>query len=102
MSFCSALWKVKTFSQRKNLNSHHFQSLVKLVYVVTVFRQSNNQIKHYGKTSDDYNNTESDIDEDEDEPEEDWKFEAEESDSDIDVGDMSDGDVERRIRARRI
>ena len=49
-----------------------------------------------------YNNTESDIDEDEDEPEEDWKVEAEESDSDIDVGDMSDGDVERRIRARRI
>jgi hypothetical protein len=43
-----------------------------------------------------------DIDEDEDEPEEDWKVEAEESDSDIDAGDMSDGDVERRIRARRI
>ena len=36
------------------------------------------------------------------EPEEDWKIEAEESDSDIDAGDMSDGDVERRIRARRI
>ena len=42
------------------------------------------------------------IDEDEDEPEEDWKVEAEESDSDIDTGDMSDGDVERRIRARMI
>jgi len=37
--------------------------------------------------------------EDEDEPEEDWKVEAEESDSDIDAGDMSDGDVECRIRA---
>ena len=42
------------------------------------------------------------IDDNEDEPEEDWKIEAEESDSDIDAGDMSDGDVERRIRARRI
>ncbi len=42
------------------------------------------------------------IDEDEDEPEEDWKVKAEESDSDIDAGDMSDGDVERRIRARMI
>ena len=60
------------------------------------------QIKHYGKTRVDYNNTESDIDEDEDEPEEDWKVEAEESDSDINAGDMSDGDVERRIRAKRI
>jgi hypothetical protein len=60
------------------------------------------QIKHFGKTRVDYNNTESDIDEDEDEPEEDWKVKAEESDSDINAGDMSDGDVERRIRARRI
>jgi hypothetical protein len=60
------------------------------------------QIKHYGKTRDDYNNTESDIDEDEDEPEEDWKVEAEEYDSDINAGDMSDEDDERRIRARRI
>jgi len=42
------------------------------------------------------------INEDEDEPEEDWKVEAEESDSGIDAGDMSDGDIERRIRARRI
>ena len=42
------------------------------------------------------------IDEDEDEPEEDWKVKAEESDSDIGAGDMSDGDVEHRIRARRI
>ncbi len=42
------------------------------------------------------------IDEDEDEPKEDWKVEAEESDSDIDAGLMSDGDVERRIRSRRI
>ena len=42
------------------------------------------------------------INEDEDEPEEDWKVEADESDSDIDAGDMSDGDVERRIRARMI
>ena len=40
------------------------------------------------------------IDEDEHEPEEDWKVEAEESDSDIDASDMSDGDVERRIRTR--
>ena len=60
------------------------------------------QIKHYGKTRVDYSNTESDIDEDKDEPEEDWKVKAEESDSDIDAGDMSDGDVERRIRARGI
>ncbi len=42
------------------------------------------------------------IDEDEDETEEDWKVKAEESDSDIDAGHMSDGDVERRTRARRI
>ena len=42
------------------------------------------------------------IDEDEDEPEEDWKVEADEFDSDIDAGDMSDGDVEHRIRARMI
>jgi len=60
------------------------------------------QIKHYGKTRVDYNNTESDIDEDDNEPEEDWKIEAEESDSDIDAGDMSDGDVERRIRTRMV
>ncbi len=59
------------------------------------------QIKNYDETRVDYNNTESDIDEDEDEPEEDWKVKAEESDSDIDVGDMSDGDIEHRIRARR-
>ncbi len=60
------------------------------------------QIKHYGKTRVNFNNTESDIDEDEDEPEEDWKVKAEESDHDIDTCDMSDGDVEPRIRARRI
>ena len=60
------------------------------------------QIKHYGKTRVDYNNTESDIDEDEDEPEEDWKVKAEESVSGIDAVDMSDGEVEHRIRARRI
>ena len=60
------------------------------------------QIKHYGKTGVGYNNTESYIDEDEDEYEEDWKIEAEESDSDIAAGGMSDGDVDRRIRARRI
>ena len=60
------------------------------------------QIKHYGKTRVDYNNTDSNIDEDEDESEKDWKVEAEKSDSDIDAGDMSDGDIERRIRARRI
>ena len=60
------------------------------------------QIKHYGKTRVDYNNTESDIDEDEDECEEDWKIKAEESDSDIEEGDMSDGDVERRIRTRMV
>ena len=42
------------------------------------------------------------IDEDEDEPEEDWKVKAEESDSDINAGDMSDGDVERRIRTRML
>jgi hypothetical protein len=39
---------------------------------------------------------------DEDEPDEDWKVKADKSDSDIDAGDMSDGDVERRIKARRI
>jgi hypothetical protein len=61
------------------------------------------QMKHYSKTRVDYNNTESDIDDDEDEqPEEDWKVEAEKSDSDIDAGDMSDGDLERRISARRV
>ena len=60
------------------------------------------QIKHYGYTRVNYNNTESDFNEDEDEPEEDWKVKAEESDSDMDAGDMSDGDIERRIRAKRI
>ncbi len=60
------------------------------------------QIKYYGKTRVNYNNTESDTNDDEDEPEEDWKVKAEESDSDISAGDMSDGDIERRIRARRI
>jgi hypothetical protein len=60
------------------------------------------QVKHYGKTRGDYSNTKSDINENEDEPEEDWKVEAEESDSDIDTGDMSDGEIERKIWARRI
>ena len=58
------------------------------------------QIKHYGRTRVDYNNTESDIDEDEDEdePEENWKVDADESESDIDTGDVSDEEDERRIR----
>ena len=60
------------------------------------------QIRNYGKTRVDYNNKESDINEDDNEPEEDWKVEAEESDSEIDGGEMSDGDNERRIRARNI
>ncbi len=60
------------------------------------------QIKNYGKTRVDYNNTKSNIDEDEDEPDEDRKVKADKSDSDIDAGDMSDGDVEHRIKARRI
>jgi len=55
------------------------------------------QIKYYGKTRVNYNNTESDID-----GMKMWKVEAEESESDINAGDMSDGDVERRIRARSI
>ena len=59
-------------------------------------------MRNYGKTSVDYNNKESDIDEDSDDDEEDWKVEAEESDSDIDKGEMSDGNRERRIRAKRI
>ena len=42
------------------------------------------------------------IDDHEDEPGEDWKVKAEESVSDIDAVDMSDGEVEHRIRARRI
>jgi hypothetical protein len=60
------------------------------------------QIRNYGKTRVDYNNKESDINEDDDEPEEDWKVKAEESDSEINKGEMSDGDNERRIRAKRI
>jgi hypothetical protein len=60
------------------------------------------QIRNYGKTRVDYNNNRSDIDDDDDEPEEDWKVEAEESDSEIDEGEMSDGDNERRIRAKII
>jgi hypothetical protein len=60
------------------------------------------QIKHYGRTWVDYDNTESDIDEDEDEPEENWKVEADESESDIDAGDVSDEEDERRIRCRRV
>ncbi len=60
------------------------------------------QIRNYGKTSVDYNNKETDIDEDSNDDEEDWKVKAEESDSEIDEGEMSDGDGERRIRAKRI
>ncbi len=61
------------------------------------------QMRNYGMTSVDYNNKkEADIDEDGDGDEEDWKVEAEESDSDIHEGEMSDGDGERRIRAKRI
>ncbi len=43
-----------------------------------------------------------DIDEDSNDDEEDWKVEAEESDSEIDKGEMSDGNGERRIKAKRI
>ena len=60
------------------------------------------QIRNYGKTRVYYKNKESDINEDGDEPEEDWKVNAEESDSEIDEGEMSDGNNERRIRAKRI
>ncbi len=60
------------------------------------------QIKHYGRTRVNYDNTESDINEDEDEPEENWKVEADESESDIDAGDVSDEEDERRIRCRRV
>ena len=56
------------------------------------------QIKHYGRTRVDYDNTESDIDEDNDEPEENWKVEADKSESEFDAGDISDEDDERRIR----
>jgi hypothetical protein len=61
-----------------------------------------NQIRNYGKTRVDYNNKKSDINEDSDDDEEDWKVKAEESDSEIDKGEMSDGNEERRIRAKRI
>jgi hypothetical protein len=60
------------------------------------------QIRNYGKTRVDYNKKESDIDEDSNDDEEGWKVKAEESDSEIDEGEMSDGDGERRIRAKRI
>jgi hypothetical protein len=60
------------------------------------------QIRNYCKTRVDYSNKESDIDEDSDDDEEDWKVEAEVSDSEIDEGEMSDGNKERRIRAKRI
>ncbi len=56
----------------------------------------------YSKTSVDYNNKEADIDEDSDDDEEDWKVKAEELDSGIDEGEMSEGDGEHRIRAKRI
>ena len=59
------------------------------------------QIKHYGRTRVDYDNTESDIDEEDGEPEEKGKVEADKSESDIDPGDVSDEDNEHRIRARR-
>ncbi len=60
------------------------------------------QMRNYGKTSVDYNNTEAEVGEDSDKDEDNWKVEAEQSDSDIDEGGMSDGDGERRIRANRI
>ncbi len=59
------------------------------------------QMRNYGKTSVDYNNKEADIDEDSKDDEDDWKVEAEELESDIDEGEMSDGDGEHRIRAKR-
>ncbi len=59
-------------------------------------------MSNYGKTRVDYNNKEADIDEDSNDDEEDWKVEAEESDSDIDKGEISDGNGECRIRAKRI
>ncbi len=57
-------------------------------------------MRNYGKTSVDYDNKEADVGEDSNEDEEDWKVEAEESDSD-NKGEMSDGDGERRIRAKK-
>ncbi len=59
-------------------------------------------MRNYCKTSVDYNNKEADVGEDSDKDEDDWKVEAKESDSDIDEGEMSDGDRECRIRAKRI
>ncbi len=59
-------------------------------------------MRNYGKTSVDYNNKEADIGEDSNDDEDDWKVKAEESDSDIDKGEMSDGNGEHRIRAKRI
>ncbi len=59
-------------------------------------------MRNYANTSVDYNNKEADIDEDSNNDEEDWKVEAEELDSDIDEGEMSDGNGEPRIRAKRI
>ncbi len=59
-------------------------------------------MRNYGKTSVDYDNKEADIGEDSDDDEDDWKVEAEESDSDIEEGEMSDGNGERRIRAKKI
>jgi hypothetical protein len=60
------------------------------------------QMRSYGKTSVDYDNKEADIGEDSNKDEDDWKVKAEELDSDIDEGEMSDGNGERRIRAKRI
>ncbi len=59
-------------------------------------------MSNYGKKSVDYDNKEADIGDDSGEDEDGWKVEAEESDSDIDEGEMSDGNGERRIRAKRI
>ncbi len=59
-------------------------------------------MRNFGKTSVGYNSKEADIGEDSDDDEDDWKVEAEESDSDIDEGEMSDGNGEHRIRAKRI
>jgi hypothetical protein len=59
------------------------------------------QIKNYRKSRINCNNTESESDKDTDETEDNWKVEAEETDSEIDAGDMSDKEVEHRMRARR-
>ncbi len=59
-------------------------------------------MRNYGKVSVDYNNKEADIGKDSNEDEDDWKVGAEKLDSDIDEGEMSDGDGECSIRAKRI